>query len=163
MDAASGCLNVLACMISHQPAGPAPHEVPHWLAWYKLAISGSSVLGSSMRWILAQLLAPAAYPRCCRRLVDPENEGAYFSILVLSLLFDVHLAPSPFLMDPPLRPGDTTEGRYANAPPPSSLWVWFLPLASSFPCFCDVFTVDRVNLLCTSSVITLHRTIPFGL
>ena len=58
LEASSAGLNVLACMIAHQPAGPAPHEASHWLALRMLAISGSSVLGSSMRWILAQLLVP---------------------------------------------------------------------------------------------------------
>ena len=38
VEALSGRLNVLACMKMHQPAGPAPHEAFHWLAW---AISGS--------------------------------------------------------------------------------------------------------------------------
>lgn len=71
----------------HQPAGPAPHEAFHWLASTVLAISGSCVLGSSMRWILAQLppTCPSSwcYPPGCRTLNEKKE-----------LTSDVALAPS---------------------------------------------------------------------
>ena len=137
VECTSAGLNVLACMIFTSSAGPAPHEASHWLASRMLAISGSSVLGSSMRWILANSWC---YPRCCRRPWTLKERA--YSICTCSL-------PLPHCA---LEIAPKGVSSYAKrAPPPSSPRFCLWPF---FPCFSTCPTEHRrsdIYILCDHS------------